>query len=198
MDKNIVSEFRTKFEQIKREEGAYSDPLDYIELIAGFIKELMIAHGTNEIVLATPDNSNEGIEDLEESLEDWGSSLSEIESAIKNNMQIVWDRPSWIAESDLGDIDREIYFYNCSEWVYFIVVRLGIVDGELRFTWQRGRAEFQDDASDPDNLNNESVWLKPGNIPMTQFWSRLVSLLLDCEDIWKFTTMYPQLHKLPV
>ena len=63
-------------------------------------------------------------------------------------------------------------------------------------TLQIGKANNQDDSTDYDNIEPETDWIKPGNLYSVEDWIDLAKLLLNCDDIWRFTKMYPGLRKM--
>ena len=172
------------------------DPLDKIDRIADFVKEILIAYGTNEVVLASPNPEPLTPEELEDCILDDYSSLDELYEYTKSGEKIDWDEPYWIYDNEIGSIERDFYYYNRSLWTAITIVRLGILNDKLMVTLQFGKAKFQEDSTDYDNLEPETGWIKPGNLYSVEDWIDLAKLLLSCDDIWKYNKMYPGLRKI--
>ena len=173
------------------------DPLDKIDRIADFVKEILIAHGTNEVVLATPNPNPETPEEFEEYIKDDYSSLDELYDDVKSGNKRFWSEPYWIYDNEVGSIVRNIYFYNRTLWTVITIVRLGIIKDKLMVTLQLEKAETENpDWVEVFNLENEADWIKPGNLYSVEDWIDIAKLLLTCDDIWKFNTMYPGLKKM--
>ena len=193
VDKNSLN---SKFDTVIGELKSIHDPLDKIDRIADFVKEILIAHGTNEVVLATPNPDPDTPEEFEECIKDDYSSLDELYEDLKSGNKIIWSQPYWIYDNEVGSIERNIYFYNRSLWTAITIVRLGIIKDKLMVTLQLGKAENEEDSTDFDNLENETDWIKPGNLYSVEDWLDLAKLLLTCDDIWRFNKMYPGLRKM--
>ena len=189
--KNLTAKLNTVIGEL----DSIHDPLDKIDRIADFIKEILIAYGTNEVVLATPFSNADTPDEFEDCIKDDYESLDELYEYFKRGNKIVWTQPNWIYDKE-GSIDREIYFYNRSLWTAITIVRLGILNDRLMITLQLGSAENEDDSTDYDNLEPETDWIKPGNLYSVEDWIDLAKLLLNCDDVWRFNKLYPGLKKM--
>lgn len=190
--KNLKSMLNT----IIGELDSIHDPLDKIDRIADFIKEVLIAYGINEVVLATPIPGAETPEEFGDRITDDYESLDELYKDLKSGNKIIWSEPEWVYNDENASIERNIYFYNRSLWTAITIVRLGILNDKLMVTLQLGKAENQDDSTDYDNIEYETDWIKPGNLYSVEDWLALAKLLLSCDDIWKYNKMYPALRKM--
>ncbi len=190
--KNLTAKLNTVIGEL----DSIHDPLDKIDRIADFIKEILIAYGTNEVVLATPNPYADTPEEFEEYITEDYSSLNEFYEYLKSSDKIIWSEPYWIYDHENGHIERSIYFYNRSLWTAITIVRLGILNDRLMITLQIGKANNQDDSTDYDNLEYETDWIKPGNLYSVEDWIDLATLLLSNDDIWKYNKMYPSLRKM--
>ena len=124
-------------------------------------------------------------------------SLEEAYEHLKSGVKIIWYEPYWSFKRDeYSGITRDILFENQSLWTETTIVRFGIINNKLMITLQQGKATGQEEASDPENIEFETDWIKPGNIYGVEYWIDLAKLLLNCDDIWKFNKLYPGLKKL--
>ncbi|MBD5215526.1 MAG: hypothetical protein HDS78_03275 [Bacteroidales bacterium] len=187
---------KSKLSIVISELDSIQDPLDKIDRVADFVKDILIAYDTKEVVLATPVPGAVSPEDFVDYVTDDYESLDELYEDLRSGNKIIWSQPYWIYVNEVGSIERNIYFYNRSLWTAITIVRLGIINDKLMVTLQLGKAENEEDSTDLDNLENETDWIKPGNFYSVEDWIDLAKLLLTCDDIWKFNTMYPDLKKM--
>ena len=82
VDKKILT---SKLDTVIGELDSIHDPLDKIDRIADFIKEILIAYGTNEVVLATPNSYADTPEEFEEYITEDYSSLNEFYEYLKSS-----------------------------------------------------------------------------------------------------------------
>lgn len=224
MNNNIdISIFEARYKAIiSRFEGPY-DPIYKAELLGGLIKEILEAYGTNEVLLATPSNENcekkpmtrqekelalkewiDAIKNGEDCSDDecelWEERIDEITDKFNRGEFIEWVSPQWIEDHPKGAIIQEISYHINPYAEETTIVRIGIVDGETKLTWQQTMADRHEDLWDRDSCVNfaESDWLKFGNIAHLgfDFLHNLIKMLLSCPEIWEYTFKYPQLHKL--
>ena len=133
VDKKILT---SKLDTVIGELDSIHDPLDKIDRIADFIKEILIAYGTNEVVLATPNSYADTPEEFEEYITEDYSSLNEFYEYLKSSDKIIWCEPYWIYDHENGHTERSIYFYNLNLWTAKTIVRLGILNDRLMITLQ--------------------------------------------------------------
>lgn len=185
---------KSRLETVICELDSIYDPLDKIDRIADFIKEILNAYGTDEVVVASPLVSEaETIEEFEDCLKEYEEmSLEEAYEHLKSGEKIIWYEPYWSYKG----ITRDILFDNQSLWTETTIVRFGIINNKLMITLQQGKATGPEEAADPENIEFETDWIKPGNIYGVQYWIDLAKLLLNCDDIWKFNKLYPGIKKL--
>lgn len=211
MNNNVdIPALKERYATVVAELDNYYDPIDKIEHLGNFIKELLKAYGTNEVLLATPlDIDSDFIDDFlyEEEMvknEEYESDKLELETLIKEtadqlkqDQTIQWTEPVWIYEHPTGLIQMEINHDNFSVWFQTLIVRIGIVDDTVKFTWQQHQSDCLDDICMTD-YEKETDWLKIGNMAALGIETliKLVDMLLSCPKIWKYTFKYPQFHKL--
>ena len=209
MNNNVdIPALKNRYATVVAELDNYYDPIDKIEHLGNFIKELLKAYGTNEVLLATPVNvaleydllsfpeteAAKNEEDKSEEFVEFENLINETSDKLKQNQTIQWMDADWIREHN-GLTEMDIYHYNNSVWFHFLIVRIGIVDGDVKFTWQQCQSKNLDDCED---YEKETDWLILGNMAVfgVKFLIKLINLLLSCPEIWEYTFKYPQLHKL--
>ena len=202
MDKSKKN-IKEEFVKIRDRINQYEDPLDRISLISTYIQELMDSRSTTQIVLSVPcpvTSSPENIDaDIRFSYDD-NICLEDIYDEFKNDEVLIWFEPDWLSKCNrklkgCSSIIRETYIEDQSLYIFTQIIRIGIIDGEIKFTLQKGESSNMDELFDPDNIGKESTWLKMGNIPDPTYWLGIANLLLNCEDIWIYSSMYRRLHK---
>lgn len=205
MDNNEFS-----FEQLKNgtndlmtEVKETKDPIDKIRLISDYIKKVLQSKGVKEVLLASPFGPDFTWDSYADGENYEGMTMLDYVNEYKEHSQeIEWLEPNWIcygpgfSDSPYGDFA----LYDYDDFDRTIVVRVGIVDGELRFTQQTLRQNEVGDLPDcpegDSQLEPESIWLKPANMPDYIKWDIILSILLNQEEVWEYTAAYPELHRL--
>lgn len=208
MNNNVdIPALKERYKVVVADLDNYYDPIDKIEHLGDFIKEILEAYGTNEVVLAAPVEicidyellpSTDAVKNEEENCEDTAeleNLINEISDELKKDQTIQWMDPEWVREQGL--IEMDIYHYNHSLWFGNLIIRIGIVDGAVKFTWQQNQGESSDEICST-GYEKESDWLKLDNMAIfgVKFLVELTDLLLSCPEIWEYTFKYPQFHKL--
>lgn len=178
-----------------------SDPIDKIAVLADFIKRIIESQGVREVILASPfgpdfhwEEYADGENYCEETMADC------IKAYEAKDPDYRWYEPYWLCyEQPFRDTDCLTIFDRLN---ITTIIRLGIIDGEVKFTKQDLlQREIDDIPGMPDpnydeQLCPESEWLKLANIPDPNRWYMIAQALLLKPIIWEYTQTYPQLHRL--
>lgn len=162
--------------------------------IGAAIKSIFQAHGVKEVVLASPVRPDFALSDYAE-----GFDLEGIEPDVNAAEVEEWWMPQWLY--DYNDSILELVKDVRAPGDDFphgvrdstLLVRLGIVDGEVKYTKQ---PKWFDEISWDSGEELESDWLPIASIPNLAFWRELLKALTEVKDVWTYTSQYPNLHKL--
>ena len=166
------------------------DPVDQITLISGFIKRILESQEVDEVVLASPFGPDFDWDEYGGTNYDDETMADCIKAYQTHNPDFEWLEPYWL--------DCLTVFDHLNRTT---IVRLGIVDGEVKFTKQGLlQPEVDDIPGMPDprypaTLSSESEWLKLTNIPRPSKWYVIARALLQKTEIWQYNATYPELRK---
>ena len=161
-----------------------------------FIKKILESHNVSEVVLASPMGPEIEFEKYETDDHWLGASIFDAIEAYVNDTdpEFEWWEPIWVAYKDSKTMEETgLSLYNISnDEERHIVVRLGIVDGVVKFM----RQVVLFDSDWHKTINKESDWLRLENIADDFFWYQMIVILLTKKEVWEYNEKYPQFHKL--
>lgn len=173
-----------------------NDPIDKIAKMQPFIKKVLESQNVSEVVLASPMGPEIEFEKYETDDHWLGASIFDAIEAYVNDTdpEFEWWEPIWVAYKDSKTMEETgLSLYNISnDEERHIVVRLGIVDGVVKF--MRQIVLFDSDWH--KTINKESGWVRLENIADDFFWCRMIVILLTKKEVWEYNEKYPQFHKL--
>lgn len=212
METVVKMELERRLNACKVRIASIYDPIDKITEIGHLLKSILETNGVHEVVLATPLDCELKLEEydtidlVEYFCEGTDHSFLEYIESRKNGYEVFsWSEPSWIMWNNTETYDESVYYDILSQYNGLnrtIIVRLGIVDGIVKFTCQKILQEEVDDlpgcaVGEPEE-QPETDWLKLANIASVNKWLLIAHLLLNNDTIWEYSKKYPQLHKLPL
>lgn len=173
-----------------------NDPIDKIAKMQPLIKKVLESQNVSEVVLASPMGPEIEFEKYETDDHWLGASIFDAIEAYVNDTdpEFEWWEPIWVAYKDSKTMEETgLSLYNISnDEERHIVVRLGIVDGVVKF--MRQIVLFDSDWH--KTINKESDWLRLENIADDFFWCQMIVILLTKKEVWEYNEKYPQFHKL--
>ena len=191
--KRLALEFK---ELIEGQINHLYDPIDSIEKMQLFIKKILESQNVSEVVLASPMGPEIEFEKYETDDHWLGASIFDAIDAYVNDTdpEFEWWEPIWVAYKDSGTNEETglSLYYESNDEERHIVVRLGIVDGDVKFT----RQDVFYDSDFHGTINKETEWLRLYNVPDSYFWYQLIVILLTKKEVWEYNEKYPQFHKL--
>lgn len=173
-----------------------NDPIDKIAKMQPLIKKVLESQNVSEVVLASPMGPEIEFEKYETDDHWLGASIFDAIEAYVNDTdpEFEWWEPIWVTYKDSKTMEETgLSLYNISnDEERHIVVRLGIVDGVVKF--MRQIVLFDSDWH--KTINKESDWLRLENIADDFFWCQIIVILLTKKEVWEYNEKYPQFHKL--
>ena len=164
--KGLALEFK---DMVEGQINLLNDPIDKIAKMQPFIKKVLEAQNVSELVLASPMGPEIEFEKYETDDHWLGASIFDAIEAYVNDTdpEFEWWEPIWVAYKDSMTMEETgLSLYNISnDEERHIVVRLGIVDGVVKF--MRQIVLFDSDWH--KTVNKESDWLRLEILPMTFF-----------------------------
>ena len=191
--KGLILEFK---DLIEGQVNLLHDPMDKIAKMQPFIKKILEVHNVSELILASPMGPEIEFDNYETD-DNWlGASILDAIDAYVNDSdpEFEWWEPIWVAYVD-SNTNKETglsLYYEDNDEERHIVVRLGIVNGVVKFT----RQVVLLDSDWRKTINKESEWLRLENINDFYFLYQLIIILLTKKEVWEYNEKYPQFHKL--
>lgn len=194
---DIIKSFITESKDlIESQINLLNDPMDKIAKIQPFIKKILESHNVSELILASPMGLEIEFEKYETDDNWFEASIFDAIDAYVNDSdpEFEWWEPIWVAYVDSNTMEETglSLYYEDNDEERHIVVRLGIVDGVLKFI----RQVVLLDSDWRKTINKESDWLRLENINDYYFLYQLIIILLTKKEVWEYNEKYPQFHKL--
>ena len=191
--KSLTLEFK---DLVEGQINLLDDPIDKIAKMQPFIKKVLESHNVSELVLASPMGPEIEFEKYETD-DNWlGASIFDAIEAYVNDSdpEFEWWEPIWVAYKDSKTYEESglSLYYESNDEERHIVVRLGIVDGVVKFT----RQDVFYDSNYKSTINKESGWLRLENVANDYFWLQLIVILLTKKEVWEYNEKYSKFHKL--
>lgn len=162
--------------------------------IGDAIKSLLDAHRVKEVVLASPVRPDYALSDYED-----GFDMEGIEPDISAEDVEEWWMPEWLINYNdsilelVKDVRAPGDDFPHGRRDSTLLVRLGIVDGEVKYTKQ---PKWFDEITWDSGEEPESDWLPIASISDLAFWRELLEALGKVNDVWIYTSQYPNLQRL--
>lgn len=166
-----------------------------LQKVSEYVKTILESHGVNEVVLASPVRPDYALSDYEE-----GFDMEGLEPDVNAADVEEWWMPEWLISyndsileivPDTHDTDDD--FPQWGQRDSTLLVRLGIVDDEVKYTKQ---PKWFNEMTYESGEEPESDWLPIDSISNIDFWKDILQALMELDDIWTFTAQYPNLHRL--
>lgn len=191
--KGLALEFK---DMVEGQINLLNDPIDKIAKMQPFIKKVLETQNVSELVLASPMGPEIEFEKYETDDHWLGASIFDAIEAYVNDTdpEFEWWEPIWVAYEDSKPREEtglSLYYENNDDERH-IIVRLGIVDGVVKFM----RQVVLFDSDWHKTINKESDWLRLENVANDYFWLQLTVILLTKKEVWEYNDKYPQFHKL--
>lgn len=158
MEPVVKLELERRLNECKVRIASIYDPIDKITEIGLLLKSILETNCVNEVVLATPLDCELKLEEYDTIdlvkyfCEGTDHSFLEYIESRKNGSEVFsWSEPSWIMWNNEDTFDESEYYDVLSQYNGLnrtIIVRLGIVDGAIKFTCQKTLQEEVDDLPD--------------------------------------------------
>ena len=134
-DKTALDSLKNELKALKAKGKGIYDPIDKIGMLAAFIKRILESQGVREVILASPfgpdfhwDEYADGENYCEETMADC------IKAYVTKDPDYRWYEPYWLVyEEPFSNTDCLTIYDRLN---ITTIVRLGIINGEVKFTKQ--------------------------------------------------------------